>query len=263
MTPLTRFLPLLLLSGALLVAARAEAAYQRVAGARRRGGGGQATAARRAPAADAVGRRLRPAGARAGPLRRHDAHADGACARRAADGRLRLCRGWCAYHLQASSSCPTSCARSTSRTTASSRCTCDTGHRWSDGAAVHRGGFPLLLGRRGDERQAVRRGAARSHARRRQAAALRGDRPESPSAIPGTAPIPEFLPALAGARPPFIYRPSHYLKRFHGRLRRPDRTRRHSRRSSACAAGPALHNKMDNLDKQRQPRPADLAALDA
>jgi len=28
-------------------------------------------------------------------------------------------------------------------------------------------------------------------------------------------PNPAFLPALAGARPPFIYRPAHYLKRFH------------------------------------------------
>lgn len=28
---------------------------------------------------------------------------------------------------------------------------------------------------------------------------------------------PQFLPALAGARPLFIYRPAHYLKQFHGR----------------------------------------------
>ncbi len=30
-------------------------------------------------------------------------------------------------------------------------------------------------------------------------------------------PNPQFLPALAGARPLFIYRPAHYLKQFHGR----------------------------------------------
>lgn len=30
-------------------------------------------------------------------------------------------------------------------------------------------------------------------------------------------PNPEFLSKLAGARPPFLYRPAHYLKRFHAR----------------------------------------------
>ncbi len=32
-------------------------------------------------------------------------------------------------------------------------------------------------------------------------------------------PNPHFLPALAGARPLFIYRPAHYLKQFHARYR--------------------------------------------
>ena len=32
-----------------------------------------------------------------------------------------------------------------------------------------------------------------------------------------SSPNPRFLPALAGARPLFIYRPAHYLKQFHGR----------------------------------------------
>jgi len=31
------------------------------------------------------------------------------------------------------------------------------------------------------------------------------------------APNPEFLPALAGSRPLYIYRPAHYLKRFHAK----------------------------------------------
>jgi hypothetical protein len=34
-------------------------------------------------------------------------------------------------------------------------------------------------------------------------------------------PNPYFLPALAGARPMFIYRPAHYLKRFHARYAEP------------------------------------------
>lgn len=35
-------------------------------------------------------------------------------------------------------------------------------------------------------------------------------------------PNPLFLPALAGARPTFIYRPAHYLKQFHQRYADPD-----------------------------------------
>lgn len=35
-------------------------------------------------------------------------------------------------------------------------------------------------------------------------------------------PNPNFLPALAGARPLFIYRPAHYLKQFHPKYRDPD-----------------------------------------
>jgi len=31
------------------------------------------------------------------------------------------------------------------------------------------------------------------------------------------SPNPDFLPALAGARPLYIYRPAHYLKQFHPR----------------------------------------------
>lgn len=37
-----------------------------------------------------------------------------------------------------------------------------------------------------------------------------------------SSPNPEFLPALAGARPLFIYRPAHYLKKFHARYTNPD-----------------------------------------
>lgn len=37
------------------------------------------------------------------------------------------------------------------------------------------------------------------------------------------SPNPEFLPALAGARPLFIYRPAHYLRNFHARYTDPDK----------------------------------------
>ncbi len=37
------------------------------------------------------------------------------------------------------------------------------------------------------------------------------------------APNPEFLPALAGARPMYIYQPSHYMRQFHPAYQDPDR----------------------------------------
>ncbi len=38
-----------------------------------------------------------------------------------------------------------------------------------------------------------------------------------------TKPNPYFLPALAAPRPPFLYRPSHYLKKFHARYQEADK----------------------------------------
>jgi len=65
-------------------------------------------------------------------------------------------------------------------------------------------------------------------------------------------PNPEFLPALAGARPPFIYRPAHFLKRFHGRYF--DAAALDAEAKEKGFRGwPAMHNKMDNLDKNDDP----------
>ncbi len=59
-------------------------------------------------------------------------------------------------------------------------------------------------------------------------------------------PNPQFLPALAGAAPLFIYRPAHYLKQFHARYR--DKA---ALAKMAAAAGKrnwaALHNAKDNM----------------
>jgi len=65
-------------------------------------------------------------------------------------------------------------------------------------------------------------------------------------------PNPEFLPALAGARPPFIYRPAHYLKRFHGRYFDPAALDKLAK-ERGFRGWPALHNKMDNPDKNDNP----------
>jgi peptide/nickel transport system substrate-binding protein len=57
---------------------------------------------------------------------------------------------------------------------------------------------------------------------------------------------PYFLPRLAGASPLFIFRPSHYLKRFHGKYADPKilkkLLRKHRTRSWA-----SLHNRFDNM----------------
>ncbi len=65
-------------------------------------------------------------------------------------------------------------------------------------------------------------------------------------------PNPAFLPALAGARPLYIYRPAHYLRRFHVRHAEPAalavRVAETQRRDWAD-----LHNAMDNQYKSDNP----------
>ncbi len=65
-------------------------------------------------------------------------------------------------------------------------------------------------------------------------------------------PNPRFLPALARARPVYIYRPAHYLKRFHARYADP------AQLEAAIAERKArnwaqLHNRLDNLYKFDNP----------
>jgi peptide/nickel transport system substrate-binding protein len=66
------------------------------------------------------------------------------------------------------------------------------------------------------------------------------------------APNPRFLPALAEARPPFIYRPSHYMKKFHGdyaEQARLDELKRQTKSRNWAQ----LHNKIDNMYKYDNP----------
>lgn len=66
-------------------------------------------------------------------------------------------------------------------------------------------------------------------------------------------PNPYFLPALAGATPLYIYRPAHYLKRFHVRYANPKKlaalVKRSRRRNWA-----ALHNRRDNQYRNDNPK---------
>jgi len=66
------------------------------------------------------------------------------------------------------------------------------------------------------------------------------------------APNPRFLPALAGARPPFIYRPAHYMKQFHARYADPDALAALVRAAEARNWA-ALHNQRDDMYKFDDP----------
>lgn len=59
---------------------------------------------------------------------------------------------------------------------------------------------------------------------------------------------PVFLQSLAGASPPFIYRPSHYLKPFHTAFNTPEAMQEMIDRKRVRGWAP-LHNKLDNMYK--------------
>ena len=61
-----------------------------------------------------------------------------------------------------------------------------------------------------------------------------------------------FLPLLAQASPPFIYRPAHYLRQFHADFADPDDLAEEVRRTRVKSWA-ALHNKVDNMDKFDNP----------
>ncbi len=59
-------------------------------------------------------------------------------------------------------------------------------------------------------------------------------------------PNPSFLPRLAGARPPFIYRPAHYLKQFHAKYAEPEELEKTIKKRRMRSWAP-LHNALDNM----------------
>ena len=61
-------------------------------------------------------------------------------------------------------------------------------------------------------------------------------------------PNPGFLPQLAQARPPFIYRPGHYLKQFHAKYADPEKLKQEVRKKKVRSWA-ALHNRRDNMYK--------------
>lgn len=63
-----------------------------------------------------------------------------------------------------------------------------------------------------------------------------------------SSPNPQFIQELAEARPPFIYRPAHFLKPFHNKYA-DEETLRAALREKRVRSWAALHNKSDNLYK--------------
>ena len=66
------------------------------------------------------------------------------------------------------------------------------------------------------------------------------------------APNPEFLTMLAAARPPFIYRPAHYMKQFHTRYTDIEKLQ-YLLKAKGVRNWAQLHNKLDNLYKNDNP----------
>lgn len=66
-------------------------------------------------------------------------------------------------------------------------------------------------------------------------------------------PNANFLPLLAQAAPPFIYRPAHYLSQFHGDLADPDALKLETRKARVKSWA-ALHNRRDSMYKFDNPQ---------
>ena len=71
-------------------------------------------------------------------------------------------------------------------------------------------------------------------------------------------PNPNFLPRLAGTAPLYIYRPAHYLKKYHIKYADPDVLKREVAESKRPNWA-SLHNKLDNMYEEDNP---DLPTLD-
>ncbi|MEQ6204358.1 ABC transporter substrate-binding protein [Sulfitobacter sp. HNIBRBA2951] len=68
-----------------------------------------------------------------------------------------------------------------------------------------------------------------------------------------SGPNPDFLPLLAQARPPFIYRPAHYLKQFHADFADADFLEQQIA-EARVKSWAALHNRRDNMYKFDNPQ---------
>ncbi len=125
------------------------------------------------------------------------------------------------------------------------------GHRWSDGHPFTTEDFRYWWEDIANERALSPLGPAKR-------LIVAGEAPSVEIIGPYTiryswgSPNPHFLPALASATPLYIYRPAHYLKKFHPRYADPEKlaalVKKSGRRNWA-----ALHNRQDNQYKNDNP----------
>ena len=66
-------------------------------------------------------------------------------------------------------------------------------------------------------------------------------------------PNPQFLPSLAQARPVYIYRPAHYMKKYHAKYAKAEKLAERVE-NSGKKTWAALHNRKDNLYKNDNPK---------
>ena len=124
------------------------------------------------------------------------------------------------------------------------------GHRWSDGHPFTAEDFRYYWEDVANNRELSPSGPPRE-------LAVRGEAPKfevlSESAVrySWTHPNPDFLPRLAGASPLFIFRPAHYLKRYHRRYS--EKVRKAQADGSAKRKWSAVHNRLDNMYESDNP----------
>jgi peptide/nickel transport system substrate-binding protein len=126
------------------------------------------------------------------------------------------------------------------------------GHRWSDGHPFTSEDFRYYWEDVANNKKLSPVGPPR-------ALIVNGEKPnfeildETTVRFSWSQPNPDFLPALAGPRPLYLYRPSHYLKRYHKRYANGEKlgkmVAKSGRRNWA-----ALHNRKDNQYKNDNPK---------
>ena len=125
------------------------------------------------------------------------------------------------------------------------------GHRWSDGAPFTAEDFRYYWDDVANNLDLSPAGPSRIHDRGRQAAEVRS---------PGRAhvrytwdhPNPRFLPQLAGPVDPGIYRPAHYLKKFHANYADKAKLEEEAK-AQKLKSWAALHNRVDDMKEQTNP----------
>ena len=121
------------------------------------------------------------------------------------------------------------------------------GHKWSDGTPFTSADFAYWW-------QDVANNPALSPAGPPDFLRVEGELPrvstpdETTVIYEWAAPNPGFLQTLAQARPPFIFRPAHFLKQYHEAYADPEELAEEVRRARVKSWA-ALHNKLDNMYK--------------